>query len=402
MRKIHTVAPKLEAPEQNTWKLELQTMTPMFGGSAKPREVDAGNPVRAASVRGHLRFWWRATAGARFSSAKELFEAEEKIWGSTKQHGKVSVRVTNQRPGQGVRPSEIVPDKGTAKTGPMERFFLHPFNENKNEGVNEASGMRTVQFRLEVQFAPETSDVERAEVRTALRAWIAFGGIGARTRRGLGSLEPASEQRTDWLAANPVALETWFKPHQGQDTTSHATLANARARFGKVAPKSDAEEAWRTLGKFWTRFRKGHFTDRRRDYSPLSGSSWEDHRTLQDPSRADRGIELVKPYFGLPIVYQKFKNSDAFAGTLDAVSENGSRMASPVILKPVAFADGTVRPMVLVLNAPRPLRIKIGNQELDLNVPRYDRVLTALEVQDPLEAVLKAARLSGFTEEVHL
>jgi len=87
-RTIKTPVPTLTEPKLETWTLTLKTITPMFGGSATVREVDEKNPVRAASVRGHLRFWWRATAGAQYSDPKELFKAEEEIWGVQKHTGR--------------------------------------------------------------------------------------------------------------------------------------------------------------------------------------------------------------------------------------------------------------------------------------------------------------------------
>ena len=161
-----------------------------------------------------------------------------------------------------------------------------------------------------------------------------------------------------------------------------------------------APEAWRELGKFWTRFRKGHFTEKHQQFSAMSGSSWHDHGELQHLSRADREIELSKPFYGLPLIYQKFR--DTFSGEIEAVSTNGRRMSSPIILKPIAFSDGSVRPLVLMLRAPSPTKIKIKQQEIELKAPRFDRVLDALDARDPLDAIHKAAIKSGFRNEVRL
>jgi CRISPR-associated protein Cmr1 len=70
----------------------------MFGGGYKAREVDPLLPIRPAAIRGHLRFWWRATAGARYSSVADLHKAETELWGgaSTKDNpavGKVAIQV---------------------------------------------------------------------------------------------------------------------------------------------------------------------------------------------------------------------------------------------------------------------------------------------------------------------
>ena len=126
MRKIpDTAIPTLETPKLTTWELTLKTITPMFGGSAKTREIDPQNPIRPASIRGHLRFWWRATAGAAYSSSKELFEAEEAIWGSGEKYGVVSLRVSKQEVGATKTYADFVHGFGDARG-----FSLLPGNQS--------------------------------------------------------------------------------------------------------------------------------------------------------------------------------------------------------------------------------------------------------------------------------
>lgn len=405
-RTVPIPPPPLKAPALETWTLRLRTITPLFGGSATPREVDAENPIRSASVRGHLRFWWRATAGAQYATPGELFKAEEEIWGSAQRYGKVALRVLEQKTGDTVKPSDLVGDKGTARTGPMERFFLHPFNPNKSEGLEEASGLRWVEFTLEL--TPSLSDPEKEHLRRALRAWIAFGGIGARTRRGAGALEVVNDLQ-DWLPANPEQLRAWFA-QQPAENPPHTTLAGAVVCLGQARKPNNTDlfkghTAWRELGRFWARLRKGHFvedpqTGETMAYTPMAGGKWNDHKTLLALRPNQARIALVKPYLGLPIVYQRL--GDSFSGTLEALHAQGKRMASPVILKPIAFADGSLRPAVVLLKAPPPERIKIANQELELYIPDADPVLEALEANNLLEAVHKAAHIQGFTQEVRL
>ncbi|WP_018465586.1 type III-B CRISPR module RAMP protein Cmr1 [Calidithermus timidus] len=398
-RAVPLPPPELKKPELTTWTLKLKTITPMFGGSATPREVDPANPVRAASVRGHLRFWWRATAGAQYGSAKELFEAEEAIWGSAEKYGKVALRVFTHSSGQSVRPSELVPDRGTARTGPMERFFLHPFNPNQSENLPEACGLMWVEFTLEIAF--KLSEEEQEALRRAIRAWIAFGGIGARTRRGVGALE-VTENAKEWLPSSPDQLKSWFSTGPANNP-EHATLAGAVICLGQPRKPGNQDlykghAAWQELGRFWARFRKGHFVEdpvsgKTMPYTPMAGGKWRDHQTLKSLRQEHGRIALVKPAYGLPIVYQRFRNSDAFAGTLEAVHAQGKRMASPVILKPIAFADGNVRPAVIILQAPAPSRIRVNGKELALEIPEDDPVLQALEAAVPIEAVRKAAHI---------
>lgn len=403
-RKVPIPPPQLKEPTLDTWTLKLRTITPLFGGSAIPRQVDRENPVRAASIRGHLRFWWRATAGAHYATAEELFRAEEEIWGSAERHGRVALRVVEQSEKGLIKPSELVPNEHLDKSGPKERFFLHAFNKKKNSP--EAPGLKAVEFTLELTLNLSESDKEH--LRRALRAWIAFGGIGARTRRGVGALE-VTEDSKNWLPSSPEQLSEWFSI-QAPRGVFHTTLAGAVICLGEAREPEPSDPykghaPWRELGRFWTRFRKGHFlrnpaTGRPMAYSPMTGSKWLDHKTLQSLRPGHHRIALVKPYLGLPIVYQRFGKS--FSGTLEASHPQGRRMASPVILKPMAFADGTVRPAVILLKGPAPTRIKVNGKAYALEVPVHDPVLKALGARDPLEAVRRAAHIQGFTQEVHL
>lgn len=391
----------LPAPQITTWELTLQTITPMFGGSAVTREGDPKHPVRSASVRGHLRFWWRATAGAGYRSAEKLFEAEEVIWGSAERHGMARVEVETLEPGVPVRPTElgVIRGRSPAQVGPLEGFFVYPFRANQE--APEASGLRGIKFRLKVRLDPKLSAEQQDEVKTALRAWIAFGGVGARTRRGCGALSVTGENAQEWTPKNTAQLCEWFA-EEGNPKAEHSVLQGGRMHFSDPHPEVETK-VWRDLGRFWARFRKGHYTERRPEYSPMSGSSWQDHRKLLEADRRrswPQKMALSKPFLGLPIVYQNFQGK-AFGGTLDASAPHGKRMASPVILKPVQFQDG-VRGMVLILNAPHPEKIKIGSREIEVEVPQHEPMFNELNVRGPLAAVSAAAKRDGYTEEVKL
>ncbi|MBI5811328.1 MAG: type III-B CRISPR module RAMP protein Cmr1, partial [Meiothermus silvanus] len=47
-----------------TRKYEL--LTPLIGAGSSPFINDLQMPIRGGSIRGVLRFWWRATCGNRF------------------------------------------------------------------------------------------------------------------------------------------------------------------------------------------------------------------------------------------------------------------------------------------------------------------------------------------------
>src|SRR6266542_6838983 len=68
-------------PELCTISLAVEVVTPILGGGTQTRALDDMDVIRVATVRGHLRFWWRALRGHEFADAKELHARESELWG---------------------------------------------------------------------------------------------------------------------------------------------------------------------------------------------------------------------------------------------------------------------------------------------------------------------------------
>ena len=393
MRKVNLPhLPEWQVPaKRETIELELRLITPMFGGGYKAREVDTVQPIRPAAIRGHLRFWWRATAGACYTSVADLHKAETELWGgaSTKDNpavGKVAIRVEILSTGEKAPYKQVAPES-RPKEGPLHGYFLFPFQEQKERGIQPAVGRRDVAFTLRLSLDASLSEAQRAEVRTALKAWIAFGGVGARTRRGCGALTVLGNNANQWLPPTQGLAQWLGMPEHTASNHRWTTLAGAR---GVIMPVQSAQDAWRELGRFWARFRKGHFLQ---DYSPMSGGKWRDYQQVLCQLRSQGNtLRLAKPFLGLPIIYQEIKGARnlCFTGTLEPVGSG--RMASPVILKPIALQGGKYGALVLVMNAPKPNRIQIDGKEYALTAPTKDPVLQALGATDVLDAVLKGAQ----------
>ena len=386
--------------------IKLGTITPLFGGSAIVRKVDKGWPVRASNIRGQLRFWWRTLYGWLYTDSKSLFKAEKSLWGDTDYQGKVALRIIPIKKGEPVKATAFGPKKPVTE-GPLESYFLFPFRKTVDQ--IEEEGLVNLEFRLIVTTQNLTDD-DREQIEGAIKAWIMFGGVGARTRRGLGALTVVSEPNR-WLPPSPAEISIWLKLPGGRAPIDPEipSLKGAHIALGpdhrEYAGARDDNVlvllAWREAGRFWAQFRKGHFISGER-YEPTKGSRWRDHETLLKLAPDAKEVPLAKPYFGLPIVYQKFKEKRVFSGTIEAAAEHGVRMASPVVLKPIAFANGEIRPAVLVLNAPAPKHVYISRRgtkkKYRLIIPNNDRVLTSVGVETPLDAVLKTAQKLGWRE----
>jgi CRISPR-associated protein Cmr1 len=378
-----------EPAKRETIELELRLITPMFGGGYNAREVDPLQPIRPAAIRGHLRFWWRATAGARYTSVADLHKAETELWGgaSTKDNpafGKVAIQVQILSAGEKAPYTQVAP-VSKPKEGPLHGYFLFPFQEQRTQNISAATGRAATTFMLCLTLDASLSQTQRAEVKAALKAWIAFGGIGARTRRGCGALTVVGNNANQWLPPAQGLAQWLGMPSNTASPHEWTTLAGAR---GIIVHPTSPEKAWRELGQFWARFRKGHFAQA---YSPMSGGKWRDYRQVLCQLRSQGNtLRLAKPFLGLPIEYQEFGEQTPFTGTLEPAQSG--RMASPVILKPIALQGGKYGALVLVMNAPKPNRIQIDGKEYALTAPTKDPVLQALDATDVLDAVLKGAQ----------
>ena len=168
----------------------LSTITPMFGGAPQPTKVNLTQPVTARTVRGHLRFWWRAINGGRFSSIQQLFQAESRIWGSAaSDHGSPSrVDITVEL----LHPVQLLPDKELRRLAREEGVAYGGYGVF-DRGRALVEGVDRFPFKV---TATCDEDVWQRDVAPAILAWSLLGGVGRRTRRGFGSLRQYRESRT--------------------------------------------------------------------------------------------------------------------------------------------------------------------------------------------------------------
>ncbi|MCX7926419.1 MAG: type III-B CRISPR module RAMP protein Cmr1 [Fimbriimonadales bacterium] len=404
MRRDFRAAPSWQEPEKReAIEVQLRLITPMFGGGYKSREVDPFMPIRPAAIRGHLRFWWRATAGAQYASAAELYKAETAIWGGAAlkeqaAYGRVAIEVFVERQGTPAPYADIAP-KATPKEGPLHGYFLFPF-QAQQDGTPAAVGRKDAVFRLRLLLDSTLTEVQKTEIRNALKAWIAFGGVGARTRRGCGALKVVGNNATEWLPPEtPQKMGEWLRGLLPKQTATQpiALPTLAGVRCGIARGGHDATSVWRELGRFWARFRKGHFKE---PYQPMKGAKWGDYRQVLCRLNAQQPpLQLAKPFLGLPIIYQRIKDAKnlCFVGSIEPV--DSGRMASPVILKPVALSGGQIVGLIAVLPAQPPRHIQIKQEgkeqarQYAVRFPEKDPVLKELEARGVAAAVMRASEL---------
>lgn len=377
--------------------VRLEMVTPVLGGSAQTRAIDEVEIVRAATVRGHLRFWWRVLYGARMSSASDLYARESEIWGraATDEGGRsaVEIRIDVERAG-GVDETDIDLQRteGSYALWPAKKQSGDP--QRNRPPVPQAHRRRPgTSFRLTL-LAPASCE---GEVTNAVRAWILFGGYGSRTRRGLGSLK-VSDELPSWLPSRPTrdAIETLF----GFDVLAPSTKAandspwldGAALQVGKA--EQDGMKAWTTALNWLREFRQGRDGPRGdRAREPGDGktqpkrpsiSNWPEpdkirqikHKTKAHLPRHNETAVWPRAGFGLPIIGQ-FQTNARDGSRVDEPGrfdlrwrapkkdrsrefDEHDRLASPLIVKALPLADGTFAPCALWLNRGYPQNGEVG------------------------------------------
>lgn len=196
-------------------RLDLELLTPCFLGGA---EQGKSAEWRAPSVRGHLRWWFRAVAGGRLGGdLSEVREAEATVFGSTDRASPLVVRTLNQPQitpagvqalGRGWLAQELAALWNDATEAPIARLYLERNSKEVPSNPVAYLGYGPITYQKErhgfftsrPSLAPGTTlNLElswRRGVRSdlaeifqeALWAWLHLGGVGGRGRRGFGAL----------------------------------------------------------------------------------------------------------------------------------------------------------------------------------------------------------------------
>ncbi|GBD02182.1 hypothetical protein HRbin18_01918 [bacterium HR18] len=308
--------------------LMLETVTPLFLAGA-----DQGKPeLRAASMRGALRFWLRALLGGCLGDRdlSNLRQRENAVFGSTDQ-GASSVVI---------------------RLWDRDTKHIHP---NLVEGVSylffAAKKRKAIEghFRLTLSTRPGVqADVAKKAFEQAYAAlWLLthLGGLGLRSRRGAGSLQVVGQVQGDvpsdlpelpMRAKTPAELQSELAIGLQQLRKwigSSANVASPSA-FDVLHPNTcdiwvvdQTFISWNAaldrLGQAMQSFRNRRQPDYQNVKNVVGGST----RRLPTVERAA---------FGLPIVFY-YRSLGGRWGTLEG--ETHDRRASPLFIRVVRLAD---------------------------------------------------------------
>lgn len=210
-----------------SYDFNLRLVSPAFiAGTDKNRPE-----MRATSIRGQMRYWYRAARGATLSDTVKLHEQESKVFGSTTEGSKFSLLVVPRQ------------------TEAFHRVAMLPHKSNPRER-SETAALNSGQL-YDLRLVSRPNDDIKASALASLAIWSLLGGLGRRSRRMFGGVRvtahkdsPAKELWYDAIS-QPEQLAQTIQTVLSQSVKSDAALNNALPAF----PTLHERHAWVMVGK---------------------------------------------------------------------------------------------------------------------------------------------------------
>lgn len=348
--------PETISVQKPGWTITTRTynvITPLWGGGVEANVNDPVTLIRGSSIRGHLRFWWRALRGnCNGSTITAMREKENSIWGSTKVPSQVKITVNVTKKGTKFQATNFHGEQ-IANVGAMnsrDAYVTFPLR------LTRASLTENIQFSVVLEYPDSVKD----EVEAALWAWQTFGGIGARTRRGMGAIEciqvdgnsQTRQSAESFQRSINENLNKWIKDDDFPAGVPHMSHGLNYKLTSRQNDKTTGIEALRNIIDQYKRFRQSR-PGRERSHWPepdliracFPGETFRHEIEHQVHGKAPRAV------FGLPIIihFKDYPNGlqDPDETTIQGV-DGIDRLASPLIIRPIHLSSGFAGMAVLL------------------------------------------------------
>lgn len=336
--------PKIDVPSavpdnHLIWhSLACELITPMYGGGTVSTKVDEKMPIRASSIRGALRFWWRLLAKNHANkevwNVKNIKQAESELWGGVGngdddgKASKVLLKITKQPK---VNEQNLISYDELNRL----RYVLFPAYNETDDDKKPHKLLKPDNIKFQLEFAlVDACDAQRQQIVETLQWWANFGGLGFRSRKGLGAIavtectdfpEICQSLTTDDVKQADCLLQIRQQNHptglQALETgiQKYADFRQ-RAGVGRNEPSEEAKKMKKPAG---------------RSCFPEPDALRRIQRNLGYDNRHEpvhqAGNVFPRAVFGLPILFHSHQER-AVNATVNP--SNGERLASPLIIRP--------------------------------------------------------------------
>lgn len=243
----------------------FRVVTPMFVSGADQSKAE----LRLPSIKGALRFWWRALAWGRHNGdLSAIREEEANLFGSTdKGQSTMLMKVLDQELSTGNQ-KKWSPNRWESYVG---YGLIETNGGNQREYIEPGST-----FALSLKSKGRLDDDDRTNLRKALLAFGLLGGLGGRSRKGWGSVKLTSISCAPTWSPPAGAKELETELHtllcENGEYPSYTAVASAsEIRVG--SPKKNAKEAHKYLAEHYKDTIRGASDKREREQFGLPRKS---------------------------------------------------------------------------------------------------------------------------------
>lgn len=343
---------------------QMEILTPMFLGGADQNKPE----IRAASIKGALRFWYRAID-------PDFAVREPLVFGSGGKEGGQSLLRLRATPGDRARDLMVWADakaeqfnQGSGRQTANGLTYLgYPFGMGDNRSRQAVRpGAKFELLITMLRGAPEELGEDFAQRAALASVWMLghFGSLGSRARRGFGALAltewrcldregkvvenanlgklPLLHASGDTRAWHEGAVEgirvcrDWFgafpdaQPRKVAPRHPHLGAESQMALSEKTHKREDWRGAMLSLGTAMQGFRQR----RQPDYDQVKG------HVLWNLRKGGQALERApdRASFGLPITFRF--GSEPQGRPVTVVPSNAERQGSLLMLRPVLFSGG--------------------------------------------------------------
>jgi CRISPR-associated protein Cmr1 len=328
------------APERGSTVYCIESLTPIFHGGTEAKRIDPEVPFRVPSIRGMIRFWWRATSP--ITDLGQLRAREKEVFGGVFQG--------DPRP-SAVRMSVRTPRSTPGRLGDYRDRYGYAIKvalgQEDHDDSREHLHREGASAELSVRIEGPAPGLDRA-----IAAWLLFGGIGGRWRKGFGAVAD-----TGTALGEDALVARWRELCPPEVQRPWPTLAGSTLLLGRRA--ASPMEAWKGALDDLQRARQSRsVVARHREWGidPASvPNDWA--RDDYDHFVTENAFHSKRAALGLPL---QFRSRHHGTKVMNPAGPD-KRMPSPVLLRPVRLADGGAVAVLLFLDAPLVRRVQVGH-----------------------------------------
>lgn len=322
--------------------------------------------LRAASIKGALRFWFRAISYAKYKHHGEVKKVEDRLFGSVASQSSFFLKLCSKN----VKVESE--SKKCKELFDIELAYLGYGLFKRKKGGNSYRPYLIPEgtFTLTILISPK--NIKRINVKDLIepiKALGLFGGLGSRSRRGFGSVTLTSitiDGKDEWTAPTTreelqKTIKEFYSQLQLNDEMPEYTSFCNMTKTVILDVHDNYKDALRNISANMTEFRKGYDTD-----TDILHNYLNTNKVVEHPKRV---------VFGLPHNY--FLRGRGSIGVNAVINNIPARRSSPLFIKVISTKEEdktrfipvmTVFPSVFL---PEGSKISLGADEKGLE-PKID------------------------------